>query len=205
MSVVFSADGTRSLLGAWILLAGCAIVGAGLVGASYWYRDTERRESNAYESRLREARSRLDAVRRERDSLQQSSETFRTLLDRGLLQNEQRLDLVELVNELRSRHRILALDYDVAPQRPLGLASGRAFPTVEVLASRVKLRIRALHEGDLLAFLDALAASRQGFYPLDRCTLRRLAVADETDATQPRVEGECSLEWVTLKEKRGGA
>jgi hypothetical protein len=58
-----------------------------------------------------------------------------------------------------------------------------------------------LHEGDLLDFIDALSQSRQGFYPVDRCVIRRLETKGE-DAVQPRVEAECTLEWITLKEKR---
>jgi len=34
------------------------------------------------------------------------------------------------------------------------------------------------------------------------CTMRRIEAAAES--IQPRVEGECSLEWITLKEKRRG-
>ena len=76
---------------------------------------------------------------------------------------------------------------------------GRIFPAVDVLSSRVTLRMRALHEGDILGFVEALAASRQGFFPLDRCQLKRMEAA--ADTLQPRVEAECAFEWITLKEK----
>jgi hypothetical protein len=127
---------------------------------------------------------------------------FSTLVDRGMLQGERRLDLVELVNTLRARHQLAALDYDIAPQRPLTLAGGRGFGSIDVLASRVKLRARALHEGDVLAFIDDLTSTPQGFYPVDRCVMRR--VEAPADTIQPRVEGECTLEWITLREKRRG-
>ena len=102
---------------------------------------------------------------------------------------------------MRAQHQIAAVDYEIAPQRPLPLAGNRAFPAVDILASRVTLKIRALHEGDVLAFVESLAASRQGFYPVDRCLLKRVEVADP-EAMQPRVEAECGLEWITLKERR---
>jgi hypothetical protein len=69
-----------------------------------------------------------------------------------------------------------------------------------VLASRVKLRARALHEGDVVAFVDELSRSRQGFYPVDRCVMRRIEGSGEM--LQPRVEADCWLEWITLKDKR---
>jgi hypothetical protein len=198
---VFSRPGVRVLAGSWALLVVSVIGGIALVLGSHWFLDRERRENANYERRIVEARGRLDAARRERDSLQQSAEVFRTLVDRGLLQAERRLDLVELVNALRARHQLFTLDYEISPQRPLVLPGGRVYPSVDVLASRVKLRVRALHEGDVLAFIESLTDSRQGFYPVDRCALKRLETVD-VDSVQPRVEADCTLEWITLKEKR---
>jgi len=198
---VYSAEGMRRLRIAWVILAVAFATSAVLVGATHWFLEKERRDAGSSNKRLQEARTRVENIRRERDSLQQSEEVFRTLLARGLMQPERRLDLVELVNGLRAQHQILALDYEISPQRPLQLAGGRAFPAVDILASRVSLRVRALHEGDVLAFIDSLGASRQGFYPVDRCVLRRLEVASP-DALLPRVEADCTLEWITMKEKR---
>lgn len=64
----------------------------------------------------------------------------------------------------------------------------------------MKLRARALHEGDILGFLDELSRSRQGFYPVDRCDLLRMEAP--VDELQPHVQAECTLEWITLKDKR---
>lgn len=202
MKTVFSPTGWRALAGWWALLGGSLVVGIAIVLGSHWYLEREKRESSGYERRVREARSRLDAARRERDSLQQSSEVFRTLVDRGLLQSERRLDLVELVNALRASNHLFGLDYEIAPQRALTLGGNRVFPSVDVLASRVKLKLRALHEGDVLGFVSGLTESRQGFYPVDHCTLRRVEVPDP-EALQPRVEAECTLEWITLRDKAG--
>ena len=203
MKYVFSAEGMRALRAAWVLLVLSIAAGGGIVWGSHWYFEKEKSDSAGSERRLREARARLDTVRRERDSLQESAEVFSTLMDRGLLQNERRLDLVELVNSLRARYQLAGLDYEISPQRPLTLSGGRVFPSVDVLASRVKLRARALHEGDILGFIDALSRTPQGFFPVDRCSLRRIEVADP-ESLQPRVEADCALEWVTLKEKRVG-
>ena len=202
MKQVFTRAGVRSMRAAWALLALAIIAGAGIVFASHWYHEKEKRDNATSGKRLQEARARVAGARRERDSLQESSEVFRTLVDRGLLQSERRLDLVELVNGLRARHQLFALDYEVAPQRSLVLSGGRVFTAVDVLASRVKLKARALHEGDVLGFVDDLSKTPQGFYPVDRCILRRLE-ASPADSMQPRVEAECTLEWITLKEKRG--
>ncbi|HUQ29792.1 MAG TPA: hypothetical protein VM051_14445 [Usitatibacter sp.] len=201
MSQVFSRPGLRALQVPIAILIAAIAAGAGIVVGSKWYAEKERRASADSGERLQQARSRLETARRERDNLVQSAEVFRTLVERGLLQGERRLDLVELVNSLRSRHQLAALDYDIAPQRPLQLAGGRGFGSIDVLASRVKLRARALHEGDLLGFIEDLTQTPQGFYPIDKCTIRRLDAPP--DSIQPRIESECTLEWITLREKRG--
>jgi hypothetical protein len=201
MNQVFTRAGLTALRGPIVLLAVAIVAGAALIVGSKWFAEKERRESADSGRRLQEARGRLEAARRARDNLVQSAEVFRTLVDHGLLQGERRLDLVELVNALRARHQLAALDYEIAPQRPLQLAGGRGFGSIDVLASRVKLRARALHEGDLLGFIEDLTQTPHGFYPVDRCTIRRIDAP--ADSIQPRIESECTLEWITLREKRG--
>jgi hypothetical protein len=202
MKQLWTIEGRRLLLPSWIVLVASILAGAAIVAGSHWYLEKEKRDSAGSARRVQEARARLDGARRERDSLHESADVFRTLVERGLLQNERRLDLVELVNQLRARHQLFALDYDIAPQRILELAGGRVFNSVDVLASRVKLRVRALHEGDVFAFVSALSHTPQGFYPVERCLLRRIDVP--ADTMQAHVEADCTLEWITLREKRRG-
>lgn len=202
MKQVFSREGFGSLRASWVILVASIVMAAAVAGGSHWFVERHKRESAALAKRTQEGRVRVETARRERESLEQSADVFRTLVERGLLQSERRLDLVELVNGLRIRHQLFALDYEIGAQRPLPLAGGLAFTAVDVLASRVKLRARALHEGDLLDFIDSLSQSRQGFYPVDRCLIRRTETRGDGNAMQPRVEAECTLEWITLKEKR---
>jgi hypothetical protein len=201
MSPVWSAEGRRELGGSWMLLIASIVVGAAIVGGSHWYYEKERSDSIAMARRLQEARARLDGARRERDSLLESSDVYRTLVDRGLLKGEGRLELVELVNQLRTRYQLFSLEYEIAPQRALELGAGGGFTAVDVLGSRVKLKLRALHEGDVLGFISALAQTPQGFYPVDRCTMKRTTAAADLQA---HVEADCTLEWITLTEKKRG-
>jgi len=198
-TTVIAAAGARNLRVSWVLLGLSIAAAIGIVLGAQWDRERESRESTSAQRRLSEATGRVEAARRERDSLQESADVFRTLLERGLLQGEHRLDLVEMVNSLRVRHGLFSLDYEIAPQRTLQLPGGRVYPALEVLASRVKVKLRALHEGDVLGFVQDLGQSRQGFYPIDRCLMRR--VEAPADALQPHVEAECAFEWITLKDK----
>lgn len=198
MSQVFSRHGTATLRPAWILLvlSVAAAIAIGFGGS--WFLERAKREGFSTQQRLREARARLDTVRRERDNLAESEEVFRGLAARGILGGERRIDLIELVGDLKKRHHLVALEFEIAPQRAL---PGTAYGAVDVLSSRVKLRMRALHEGDVLAFLESLAQAPRGLYPVERCTFRRLDEATNPMSLQARIEADCLLHWITLKEK----
>ena len=203
MSVAFTPEGWRRLLPAWITLALCVAVSVGGVFGAQWFLDRQRRENSNYERRVRDARSHLDSVRRERESLDQSVDVFRTLVDRGVLKGERRLELVERLDALRGRYHLYGMDYDIGIQRPLVLPGGRAFNAIDILSSRVTLKVRALHEGDVVGFLDELGQSRHGFFPMERCRMQRIE-APVAESLAAHVEAECAFEWITLKDKTNG-
>src|SRR6185369_442410 len=128
MNTLFTAQGFRALRASWILLALSVLAAIAVGVGGHWITERDKRDGGASDKRVREARARLDGARRERDNLAESAEVFRALVERGILQDERRLDLVELVAELRRRHSLLSLDYDIAPQRPL---PGSQFGAVE--------------------------------------------------------------------------
>ncbi|MBL0142723.1 MAG: hypothetical protein IPP91_11635 [Betaproteobacteria bacterium] len=202
MNVMFSKEGFRSLRIAWVILGLAIVAAAAVAWGSLLYLQKEKRDDISSKRALAEAQARVNAAKREREDLKSSSEIFEDLVKRGILQEESRLDLIERLDRLKTRHHLLGLEYEIAAQRPLPLAGGRVFNAVEVLGSRVKVHALALHEGDALAFLEDLAKPERGFNPLSRCTLRKMAVG-AVSATGPRVEAECTLEWISLKDKRG--
>ena len=153
MNFVFTNDGFRRLVITWFIL-GASIVAAVAIGwGSHVYLQGEKRDGVSSRRQLAEAQARVDAAKRESEDLKASAEIFEDLVKRGILQEENRLDFIERLGRLKARHQLFALDYEIAPQRALPLAGGRAFNTVDVLGSRITLRAQALHEGDALAFL----------------------------------------------------
>jgi hypothetical protein len=202
MSPVLSGEGFTTLRIPLTTLALAVVVAAGLALGGLWFLERERRDDAQARRQLAEAMARLDAARRESDDLRASAELFRDLVKRGILQEENRLEFVERLDALRSTHRLLGLEYEIAPQRPLPLAGGQASGTVDVLGSRVKVTAKALHEGDALAFIEDIAKPPRGFNPVIRCHIQRLE-AGAANVLAPRVEAQCTLEWITLRDKRG--
>ena len=202
MNFAFTKDGFRSLRLAWALLGLALAAAAGIAWGSLAYLQKERRDDMASQRQLGEMRAKVEAARRERDDLRNSSVVFADLVSRGILKEESRLDLIERLDALKVKHRLMDLEYEIQPQRPLPLLGGRVFNAVDVLGSRVRIKAQALHEGEALAFIEDLVRPPTGFNPASRCTLARMTPGSP-DAATARVEAQCTLEWISLRDKRG--
>lgn len=202
MSAASPRAGVRSLRLAWIALAIAIAIGAALAYGGHWFLGKVRRDEASSRTQLAEASARLAAARRESEDFRASAEVFRDLVKRGILEEENRLELVERLDRLKREHRLGGLEYEIAPQRPLAIAGTATFTAVDVRGSRVKVTARALHEGDALAFLEELSRPPRGFTPATRCHLMRLETGGG-ESLAPRIEAQCTLEWITLKDKRG--
>lgn len=202
MNIAGTKEGFRYLRFAWTALA-ISIFASGFLGwTGYWYLGAEKRNEVTLKQRFGEVQTRVNTAKRERDDLTASSVMFARLVAQGILQEETRLEFIERLDRLKNRHKLLGLEYDFAPQRALPAPGGRVFEAIEVLSSRVKVRVLALHEGDVIAFLDDLAKPPRGYNPIQSCSLRRVQAGGGGEAIA-RVEAECTLELVTLKDKRG--
>ena len=218
--MIFTREAFKELRFAYgMALAGIAVAGF-LVAGSYWYWQAEKKNDFQSQRSLQDLRTRLDKVKRERDDLRNSDATYKMLTARGTFIAEKRLDLVEALNALKNRHKLISLEYELAPQRVLRMATGESFAAVDVLGSRLKIRFHALHDGDLLAFLDEFPRMQRGYFPLEKCTIKRLVDTGRTilpltaaDAVEagtiatiaasppPALEAECVVDWVTLMDK----
>lgn len=214
--MIFSRDGFKALRAVVGLALASVGVAAFLIVGSYYYQQAETKNDQQSQRSLQDLRGRLDTLRREREDLRNSEDVYKALAVRGVFMPEQRLDLVEAFAELKNRHKLLSVEYEVSPQRPLRMASGIAFPGVDVMGSRIKLKVRAYHDGDLVAFLDEFPRMQRGFFPIDRCVIKRVAadsaqptlaagVPQENAPVPGGVEAECLLDWVTLVDKRNPA
>lgn len=200
-----------------------------LAAGSWWLWEREKALLKAATNNEQSARARLDAISRERDDLLGSEDTYRMLSARGAFVPENRVDFIEAMEVLKARHRLTSLEYDLKPQRALKFASGVSYANTDIRASRLQLKASAAHEGLLLGFIDDFRRIERGFFPVERCTLRRppnLAtttgtaplipdlprIAPDDDDSPPTnaassplppqgVVADCVLEWITLIEK----
>lgn len=142
--------------------------------------------------------TKLKQVRDEENEIKFKSALFTELQTRGAIGEEQRLDWVELLKEIRDKRRLIDLQYELAPQRSLDTnpGSGLAF-----YASSMKLRLKLLHEEDLTRLLDDLRKQAKALIQVKRCDVSRLPRSGpERDDSPAQLQAECQIDWVTLRE-----
>jgi hypothetical protein len=216
--MIFSKEGFSHLkFGYFILLAGIG-VSIFLVAGSYLYWQSESKNDIQAQRQLSEMRNRVDAARREQQDLRDSESTYRALVARGMFAPEARLDFIEAMESLKRRHNITFLEYEMAAQRPLKL-QGTSVAAIDVLSSRTLFRARTDSDANLVNFIEEFPRLQRGLFPMDRCTLKRVNTLATAPGATPRsaggagpqqsnadapaaVEAECTLEWITLVNKR---
>lgn len=140
---------------------------------------------------------RLQQVRNEENEIKQKSMFFGNLQERGVIGDEQRLDWIELLKDIRERRRLFDLQYEISPQRPLDASPGSGFA---FYASTMKLQVKLLHEEDLLRLLADLRAQARALIQVKSCHLSRLPRGDERAGSLAQLQADCQIDWVTLRE-----
>ena len=174
-----------ALLGFWAVQDSLKVLGD---------RQTRNRQARSERAEIRNklARARVDG-----HELKQRLARYEDLRRRGILGPERRLDWVEEIRRLTRKERLLDLRYELAPQQLLhdGAGSGYAF-----MSSNMMLQIQLLHEEQLLDFLAELRARVPAYVRVNSCKLERLP--DIGSEQGPLLSAECSLDWITLREKK---
>lgn len=151
----------------------------------------------AAQSERNEFDGKLKRVRNEENEIRQKAAVFNSLLARGVIGDEQRLEWVELLKDIRDRHRLIELRYEIAPQHAVDKSPSGQFT---LYASTMKLQLRLLHEEDLTRLLDDLRREARALIQVRRCDVSRLPRSGADNALQGLLQAECLIDWVTLRE-----
>lgn len=159
--------------------------------------DADRRVAQAGRN---EFDGKLKRVRNEESEIKQKSAVFNTLQKRGIIGEEQRLEWVELLKDIRDQRRLIDLQYEFAPQRPLDTEPSNGFT---FFASTMRVQLKLLHEEDLTRFLDDLRQQAQALIQIKRCTVARQLRGGAESTLSAQLQAECLIDWVTLHEASG--
>lgn len=170
------------------------------VGSSVaWLADRELRDARRMradaERQWIEFDGKLQQVRDEENEIRQKAAQFNAMRVRGILGEEQRLEWVELIKEIKEARRLLDLQYEFSPQQPL---DGAALPGYSLRSSKMKLQMKLLHEGDLLHFINDLRAHARAYVRVRSCTISRLARGAASPGDAAVLDADCLLDWITI-------
>lgn len=92
------------------------------LGATAVYSPPSAMQSNVrprapLQTAWKEFDGKLKQVRNEESEIKQKSAVFNTLQTRGMIGEEQRLEWIELLKDIRDTRRLIDLQYEIAPQR----------------------------------------------------------------------------------------
>ena len=187
-----------SLLAALLMAA----IGAGSVFFSLKLSQAAKLARTAAQAERNDFAGKLDRVRSEEIEIKQKSAVFATLQKRGVVGEEQRLEWVELLKEIRDKRRLIDLQYEFAPQRALDSvpapASAYAF-----YASSMKMQVKLLHEEDLLNFIDDLAKRGKPYLSVRSCNVAREGLGGGTTLA-PRLQANCVFDLITISHTKPG-
>ncbi len=174
-----------------------------IIGGSVLYLSSKAREA-AQQARIAVTAQRsvadgkLKQVREEESEIKQKSILFNKLQERGIIGEEQRLDWVELLKDIRDKRRLIDLRYDISPQRALdsGPASDFAF-----YGSAMKIELKLLHEEDLTRLLGDLQSQARALIRVNSCHVERLPpTAHERGEGWANLSADCEIEWLTVRD-----
>lgn len=205
----FSSQDFKKIQWAVLLLIICLLIASAAVWAVFAQQKAAIQMNNSLIAAEKEMAANLQRARNEEQELRDKITRYEALKQRGIVGAEQRLDWIDLINQIKTERRILKLEYDFAPQRKLDatlLPEGPEAGGMSLMSSQMHLRLSLLHEGELLGFLDDLRAAASALVQIRACSLGR-SIPGPAEAAQrgikPQLTAECTLEWITLKSSTG--
>jgi hypothetical protein len=127
---------------------------------------------------------------------------YRKLLARGVIGDEQRLDWVERIGEIKTARKLFDVRYSIDAQRAVDYPGVAGGGDVEFLASSMKLDMSLLHEEDLFRFLDDLRGALSAHVVVRSCTLQRSERAASERGLAPRLQATCDIDLVTIRDRK---
>lgn len=194
-----SALSLRNLAGSLSFLLAALLLAGGLVFGMSRYVEQAERALRQAQAEQAESRNRLARARDDEQEILAKIDRYRELIAHGRTLPERRLDWVETLRGIKEKRRLLGMEYEIAPQRPLDpkqvVTGGYSF-----LVSPMKLDMLLLHENDLLGLLADLQAQIPALVSTRQCTLERLPGAGQTQQAA-MLRAQCEIDWITLQEK----
>jgi hypothetical protein len=161
-------------------------------------------EQQAATAERQSAQSKLERATDEEREIRDRLVDYRKLLDRGVIGDEQRLDWIERIGEIKTARKLFDVKYSIDTQRPVDYPGVAGGGDVEFMASPMKLDMQLLHEDDLFRFLDDLRRKLSAHVVVRSCALQRSDRAAPDRGLAPRLQATCDIDLVTIRDRKIG-
>lgn len=205
MAALISKDDFRRIRLSLALAVVMITIGGAIAFGSTKLLEAERKANREALARRGEIQSKLSRARDEEQEIKQKIARFNTLQARGVIGDERRLDWVEQIRQIKNTRKLFDIQYELAPQRPLeGAIAAASAGGYDFFASTMRLQMQLLHEDDLLNFLSDLRNSASAYIRTRDCVVERVPKGpSERSGVTPQLKAECSIDWITIREKKG--
>lgn len=185
----------------WSLILAVVLIAAGIalvVFSQDGVKNATRELANA-SAKKNEYEGKLRQVRTEEAEIRSKAALYSNLSARGIIGEEQRLDWVEEIRDIREKRKMLDLQYEFAPQQSLDKTAVAGY---NFYTSTMRVRMKLLHEGDLLNFINDLRVRAKAFIKVKVCNVVRIDRGTNiTDVAT--LNAECQIDWITIAPAKG--
>lgn len=170
-------------------------IGGSAVFFSQKFATDAQKAKRAAQQQLNDARNKLNAARDDQANMAAYTQEYSAIQRRGVIGDEQRLNLIEGLDNLRKRNRVLDFKYAISPQQPYKPVPALDSGNFDLKISNMTLQFELLHEEQLINFFDSLRRDTNGWFILDKCSLEKSANA------AAQLKADCAGGWLTLKNR----
>lgn len=187
------------------VLAIVLLVSAAFIKISSAQHNAAEAQRRAQATALEDARLRYQHSGEEREAILRYLPAYRQLERQGFVGTEQRINWIEGLRAANKQAGLFGVAYQIDARKPFELV-GQENPISQHLHhSPMKLSFGLVHEGDLMRFLETLAAQQTGMFFVTDCAIDRMARQETPAPRRPNLNAQCGLSWLTLDPGRTGS
>lgn len=181
-----------------LVLACAALIAAGAVYYSDFLLGKSLQTLSRQQQQLKDARTRLQRSGDEKEIIVNYLGRYQQLQRSGFVGEEQRINWLDGLRLTNQQVGLFGVDYQISVQQPYAYAAEINPAPLSLLQSMMKLRLRLLHEEDLLHFFETLSRQNVGVFLINQCDVKRIDTGGVI-RFQPNLQAECELSWITAK------
>lgn len=136
-----------------------------------------------------------------RDLVDANIEAYQSLRANGVVGETQRLQWIELTQELSKRLGIPLIDFTLDSTESLDeLNSVYWNGELEMQLTPMSLEMDLRHEGEFFEFMEGLRLNAKGIFSIDTCDLRRNPVSTGMNPEYSGFQSKCKLLWYSISD-----